>query len=620
MIRTLAAPPTVATKKTRDSSTTLLSLVTDLFRHISPRRRFQFTLLLGLTLLSAVAEAVSLGAVVPFIGILTQPEKVFRSPATAGVISALGITSPEQLILPLALTFAIAGLFAGGLRLTLLWISIRLAQMTGADLSIQVYRRTLYQPYSVHVARSSSEIISGITQKVTTATALLMSLATVVTSSLLFAAILATLLAIDPRVAAIALGSFGSGYALIAWFTRKRLVRNSECIAREQNTVVKALQEGLGAIRDVLLDGTQAVYSDAYGRAIHKLQLAAGENTYINQFPRYAMETLGMVLVAALAYSVSGQPGSVGAALPVLAALGLGAQRMLPLLQQLYGNWSLVVGSQAGLADVLDLLDQPLPDDADQPEPDPLEFHDSITLDNVRFRYSSSGPWILGGINLIIAKGSRIGFVGTTGSGKSTTLDLLMSLLDPIEGRILVDGHPISIERRRPWQRTIAHVPQSIYLADTTIAENIAFGVPRGQIDHARVREAAIRAQIAEFIESRPEGYNALVGERGVRLSGGQRQRIGIARALYKQATVLVFDEATSALDGDTESAVMSAIEALNRDLTILVVAHRLTTLQYCDTIVELARGQVVAQGSYEYFMKKPSGSSDGEHRSLSKA
>jgi ATP-binding cassette subfamily B protein len=521
----------------------------------------------------------------------------------AGVVRTLGIASATDLVLPLTVAFAVAAVVATGLRLLLLWVSIRLANATGADLSIEVYRRTLYQPYRVHVARNSSEIISGITQKVSTVTSVLISIVTVAISAALFAAILLTLLAIDPVVTAVAAISFGGGYGIFAWQTHHRLVRNSQCIAQEQTQVVKALQEGLGAIRDVLLDSTQAVYCGIYRKAIQQLQRAVGENTYINQAPRYAMEALGMVLIAALAYALSHRTGGLRAVLPLLGVLALGAQRLLPLLQQLYGNWTVVAGSQAALVDVLALLDQPVPADAYQPAPAPLLFRDAISFDNVRFRYGGDGPWVLDGINLTIHKGARVGFVGRTGSGKSTASDLLMTLLDPTRGKILVDGEPIGSELRRAWQRTIAHVPQSIFLADTTIAENIAFGVPPEQIDLDRVRQAADQAQIAEFIESRPESYRAFVGERGIRLSGGQRQRIGIARALYKQATVLIFDEATSALDSTTEEAVMSAIENLNHDLTILIIAHRLTTLRHCDTIVQLERGQIVAQGSYEHFM-----------------
>jgi ATP-binding cassette subfamily B protein len=376
-------------------------------------------------------------------------------------------------------------------------------------------------------------------------------------------------------------------------------VYNGQCIAQEQTQVVKALQEGLGAIRDVLLDGTQNVYCDVYRKAILKLQRAGGENNFINQAPRYAMEALGMALIAAFVLALSHRPGGVAAALPILGMLALGAQRLLPLMQQLYGNWSVVAGSKAALADVMALLDQPLPAQAGQPEPEPLKLRDAIRFDNVGFRYGSNGPLVLDGINLTIPKGARVGFIGSTGSGKSTSLDLLMGLLEPTQGKILVDGQPVSLQHQRAWQRTVAHVPQSIFLADRTIAENIAFGILPEQIDLERVRRAAQQARIAEFIESRPEAYSAVVGERGVRLSGGQRQRIGIARALYKQASVLIFDEATSALDNETEQAVMQAIERLSEDLTILIIAHRLTTLKNCDLIVKLDCGKIIEKNTY---------------------
>ena len=581
-------------------------MLVQLFKQISRRRRYQFMILLGLTLISAFAEVVSLGAVVPFIGILTQPEKVFNAPLMSGIFQGLGITSAADLVLPLTIAFVVAALFTGVLRLLLLWASIRLANATGADLSVEVYRRTLYQPYRVHVARSSSEIISGITQKVGTTTSVLTSLVTVITSTALFAAILITLFVIDPVVATVAVIGFGASYGVITWKTRHRLKNNSQCIAQQQTQVVKSLQEGLGAIRDILLDGTQAVYCEAYKKAVIQLQRATGENQYITLGPRYVMEALGMVLITTFAYALSYQSGGIGAALPILGALAFGAQRLLPLLQQLYGNWSFVAGSQAALIDVLDLLEQSLPDDAHQPAPAPLEFQTAIRFDNVRFQYSSDGPWVLGGINLSITKGARIGFIGSTGSGKSTALDLLMSLLEPTQGRILVDGQPISGKHRRAWQRTLAHVPQSIYLADASIAENIAFGVPPDRIDLDRVRQAASKAQIAEFIEGRPEGYSAIVGERGIRISGGQRQRIGIARALYKQATVLIFDEATSALDNETEHIVIEAIEGLHQDLTILIIAHRLTTLRNCDQIIELGNGCVLRTGSYQSLIDRP--------------
>lgn len=554
-------------------------------------------------LVSACAEVISLGAIIPFLAVLVAPEKVFSHPLVQGVAPSFGVTSPAELLLPLTVAFAVAALGAGGIRMLLLWAGMRFAYASGADFSMEVYRRTLYQPYRVHVARNSSVVISGLTTKVSSAAYVLHYLLILVSSAALLAAVMLALLAINAMVALVAAAVFGASYGLITWIFRKRLERNSELIARESTQVVKALQEGLGAIRDVLLDGTQPLYCEIYRRADYPQRLATGNNAFIGGSPRFAMEALGMVLIAALAYGLSSQTGGVAAALPVLGALALGAQRLLPALQQSYSAWVGIASFQASLTDTLELLDQPLPVEARQPPPAPLVFGDAICFEAVRFRYGSDGPWVLDDINLRIPKGARIGIVGSTGSGKSTLLDLLMGLLEPTQGLIRVDGRPINVGRMRAWQRAIAHVPQSIYLADASLAENIAFGVPREAIDMQRVLDAARQARISDFVESRSGGFDALVGERGIRLSGGQRQRIGIARALYKQATLLVFDEATSALDNATEREVMDAIEGLGRDLTILIVAHRLTTVKRCDTLVELAGGRIVAQGSYEKLL-----------------
>ena len=577
-----------------------------LWCHLTHRRQLQFGLLMGLMLVSAFAEVVSLGAVLPFLGVLVAPDRVFSHPIVADVAQTWGMTSADQLVLPLTVAFATAALIAGAIRILLLWASTRIAFATGADLGIEAYRCTLYQPYRVHMTRNSSEVISGITNKVNNVVFMvLLPLLTLVSSTVLLVAIMIALIAINPMVASVAAVGFGASYALISWMSRRRLHRNSMRIAYEQTQVVKALQEGLGGIRDVLLDGTQPVYCDIYRQADHPLRRAQGNNAFIGGSPRYFMETLGLVLIAGLAYALSRQVGGIAAALPVLGALAFGAQRLLPALQQIYSAWASIAGSYASLADTIELLDQPLVAELLQPAPATLLFQKDIQFRDARFRYTDDGPWVLDGLNLTIPKGARVGFVGNTGSGKSTTLDLLMGLLVPTEGELLVDGQPISGIRVRAWQQTIAHVPQSIYLADATLADNIAFGVPPANIDLDRVRQAAHQAQIADFIESSPEGYQAYVGERGIRLSGGQRQRIGIARALYKQASVLVFDEATSALDNATEQSVMDAIEGLSSDLTILLIAHRLTTVRRCDIIVELEHGRVVAQGTYKQLLER---------------
>jgi ATP-binding cassette, subfamily B, bacterial PglK len=582
----------------------LANLLSSLWSHLSVRRRRQFRLLTVLMLLSAFAEVISVSAVLPFLGVLLQPERVFKYRIIARAAHAWGITSGDQLVLPMTLAFAIAALVAGAIRTLMLWVNTRLAYASGADLSMEAYRRTLYQPYSVHVSRSSGEVISGIVNSVNSATGVLLSSLSLISAAVLLVFVILALIAISPVVATVSTMSFGAGYALINWISRRRLKLNSERIEREHTQVIKALQEGLGGIRDVLLDGTQPVYCAVYQKSDQQLRAAYGTNFFIAGSPRFVMEALGMVLIAILAYGPSRHPGGIATALPVIGALALGAQRLLPALQQMYYAWANIIGNQASLAAVLELLNQPLPPNVGQAAPDPLPFTESIRFDNVRFRYAPDQPWVLDGFNLTIPHGARVGFVGSTGSGKSTALDLLMGLLLPTGGGLLVDGEPVSGNRVSAWQRTIAHVPQSIYLSDATVAENIAFGVPREMIDMDRVRLAARQAQIADFIEGRADGYDGFVGERGMRLSGGQRQRIGIARALYKRASVLVFDEATSALDNETERSVMDSIETLHRDLTILLIAHRLTTVRRCDIVVELDHGKVVAQGSYEHLLQ----------------
>jgi len=582
------------------------SLFLRLWHHINPRRRKQFGLLLILMVVAAFAEVISIGAVLPFLAVLTAPERMFALPAAQPVLQALRITTPERMLLLLTAGFALAAVGSGGVRLLLLWASTRLSFATGADLSISIYRRTLYQPYSEQVSRNSSEIITGISNKANGVIfGVIVPLLTLFSASVILLAITVALVMVDPLIALLALGGFGSIYGLVIYLSRSSLQRNSRRIAKESTEVVKALQEGLGGIRDVLIDGSQATYCSVYRNADMPLRRAQGSNVFMSGSPRFGMEALGMVLIATLAYVLAMQPDGVARAIPVLGALALGAQRMLPVLQQAYGSWTQIKGQQASLRDTLDLLDQPLPAYADEPPATPLPFHHEIALEKLSFRYSESTPWVLRQLSLNIPKGSRIGFIGATGSGKSTLLDIVMGLLEPTEGTMSIDGTPVTLQQTRAWQSHIAHVPQAIFLSDNSIEENIAFGVQKHKIDKERVREAARQAQIHDIIESWQKGYQTVVGERGIRLSGGQRQRIGIARALYKQADVIIFDEATSALDNTTEAAVMQAIEELHEDLTVLIIAHRLTTLKNCTQIVELADGGIKRIGSYEEIVSK---------------
>jgi ATP-binding cassette, subfamily B, bacterial PglK len=582
----------------------LTVLLRRLWQHLENRRHKQFFFLLILTLVSSILEVISLGAVIPFIGALTSPEKLFAQSFIVKVSMAFGIDTAQQLALPFTILFVVAALVAASTRLLLLWARNRLAYASGADISKEVYRRTLYQTYDVHLTQNSSEIISGITTKVSVVVGVFNHLLILITSVVLLVFIMVTLIAINPFIAFVITIGFGLAYYIVASLSRRQLKLNSRIIAEGSTDLIKVLQEGLGGIRDITLNGSQQMYCELHGKADYKLRKAMGNNNYISGSPRYIMEGLGMILIAALAYTLSLQTEGIESALPLLGALALGAQRLLPALQQSFSAWAAIVGSQASLVDLLQLLNKEIPKEFTIPIATELSFGDAIHLDTVSFRYTNDGPWVLKDLSLKIHKGNRIGIVANTGCGKSTTLDILMGLLMPSKGQLLIDGITLNNELLRGWQQNIAHVPQSIYLSDNTIAENIAFGVPVNDIDIVRVKLAAQRANIAEFIENKPNGYQELVGERGIRLSGGQSQRIGIARSLYKKATVLIFDEATSALDNSTEKSIMEAIAMLSRDLTIIIVAHRITTVQHCDVIFELDKGRVVAQGSYQELLK----------------
>ena len=578
------------------------------WRHINMRRRMQFGLLFLLMVLTSFAEVISIGAVLPFLGVLTAPERIFDHAAAQPLIQVLNLTESEQLLLPLTIIFAAAVLVAGLMRIILLFGQTRLSYSIGADLSYDIYYRTLYQPYAVHVARNSSAVISGISQKANTVVGSVISpVITILSSILMLVSILGVLLSIDKMVAVFAFVGFGLIYVIVIFATKKSVARDSLRINHESTQVIKALQEGLGGIRDVLIDGTQAVYCNEYRNSDIPLRRALANLSILKGLPRFGIEALGMLLIAVLAYTLAISSSGITNSIPVLGALALGAQRLLPLLQQAYSSWIAIRGGQASVTEVLNLLDQPLPAYADAILTSTIPFKQSITLKNLAFKYTENSPWVLqSNLSVSISKGSRIGLIGATGSGKSTLLDIIMGLLEPVSGSLQIDGVDITEQNQRGWQKHISHVPQTIFLTDSSISENIAFGVPLEQIDHARVCQSAQKAQISQTIESWSKQYNTPVGERGVRLSGGQRQRIGIARALYKQTDVLIFDEATSALDNDTERAVMEAVEDLDDKLTVIIVAHRLTTLKNCTQVIEIEDGKIKRMGTYAEIVDQP--------------
>jgi ATP-binding cassette, subfamily B, bacterial PglK len=583
----------------------LNSLLRRIWKVISKRRKFQFGLLLILILLCSFMELVSIGAALPFIAILTSPEMVFEHPVGQFGAKLLGLTTPEQLLAPITILFAIAAIIAGAMRVVLLYINIRVSYATGADLSLAIYRLTLYQSYVDHSKLNSSHVINSVINKANGCIhSTILPFVTLVSSIILLITIITPLLFLTPKVTFFVLTGFALIYAVIMKSSHKIINKDSDNIAVKSTLVIKAVQEGLGGIRDVIVNGNQDLYCNIYRDSDLALRKAQGNINFISNSPRFLLEALGLVLIAFLGFFLSQQSGSITNAIPILGTLAMAAQRLLPALQQAYSSWTTMRGGQASLRDALETLELPQQNHNVNASLTPIPFQHSLEINNVSFSYSQNLPNILKGINLKIDKGSRVGIIGKTGSGKSTLTDIIMGLLEPSSGRLLVDNHIIEKTNLQAWRAHISHVPQDIFLADSTIKENIAFGINPHEIDHERVVRAASQAQINKTIEGWDKRYNTLVGERGAFLSGGQRQRIGIARALYRKSDLIILDEATSALDYDTEKYVMEAVECLSKELTLVIVAHRITTLKHCDIIIELSDGKVKRLGQYETFLK----------------
>ena len=571
----------------KDHST--IYLTKKLFLLMERRRRYQFLILLTLMILTSMFEVISIGAVIPFLGVLIEPSNIFELPAAQSFIQFLGVDRPTQIIFPISALFAIAVVMSGAMRVILLWASVKFSFILGVDLSVGIFTQVINQPYIAHTKQNSSEILSAISIKIAQViNGVVLSVLNMIGSFIICIAIITILLVINPGASLIAILFFSLLYLFFYLYVKQKLKVNSLNITRESSSVIKILQEALGGIRDIIIDGNQQFYRSIFWRADLVFRKSLGNNLFITNSPRYFMETFGVLLIVLLAYMLSTQgEKSFADGIPVLGALALGAQRLLPVMQIFYNSWGNIKGTHFVLEEVLGFLninDNKMMNVINND----CAFEKNIRLKDVSFGYDENSLPAINKINIDIKKGDCIGIIGKTGSGKSTLIDIMMGLLDPTHGTLEVDENVITSSNRRAWQSRIAHVPQNIYLSDSTIEENIAFGIPVEEIDNSLVRLAAISANIDSVINEWPLKYKTILGERGIRLSGGQRQRIGIARALYKQADVLFLDEATSSVDTTTESSIMKAIDELGNDVTLIIIAHRITTLKNCSRILEL--------------------------------
>jgi len=575
----------------QDKSKGIIKELFFLIKKLTKRRRIQLASIIILSFFSAIFEIISLAALIPFLEILNDDGSSFNEPVINNFILILKDYSGNDFSYYLTLIFVGITILSGFFRFILLWIQTRVTHLIGADISVMIYSKSLYQPYSSHIKKNSSDIISSISTKVDRLVRdSLVNVLLVISSGLMSVSLICFLFYIEPVVALGSFGSFGFIYLVIILLSKKFLKRDSKAINHYQNLVFKALSEGFGGIKDIIINRSQEVFINKYRSSDIPMRRAHANIAIIGGAPRFALEALGFTTFALIAFILKINGYSGAETTSILALFAISSMKIIPLLQQIYAGISGISGSRFFLYDINDFLSLEIHDPKNIKK---INFNSEIKIENVSFRFSENDEWILKDFSMTIPSGKMVGIIGSTGSGKSTLLNIIMGLLIPNVGNLQIDNELIDENLVLSWRKKIAYVPQEIFLNDSSIYENIALGVDLNKIDHDRVKKVSKSAMIYNDIISWSDGFKTKVGERGVNISGGQKQRIGLARALYRQPELLILDEATSALDYKTEREVMKAVESLSKNLTVIIVAHRLETLKNCDMIIELNNDNV---------------------------
>lgn len=590
----------------------MLKQMHELYTLLTKPQRRRLIRLQILIIIMAFAEVASVIAIGPFMAVVGDMSRLEGEGWLAQAYTLSGVDSPERFLTMMGAAVLGVLILAALFSMYTTWRLSLYGAHVGAELSSRLYLYYLHQPWLFHAGGSSSRLINRVSQEVQRVTTKIINPFMQFNAKVVMVSCMSlTILIYNPVVAVSGLVIFVTTYMLLYKTVRRFLIANGRRISKAQTKRFKLMTEGFGGIKDLLLLRRQDTYTHQFDKASHRVARGQGVTQGLSDAPRYAIELVafGSVIVLVL-YLLNIHQGNLGAILPALSIYALAGFKMLPAYQKIYSAISNIRGNMAAYEAIRgDLLASRTPEayvtGADQSEAAPMVPEASIQLENVVFQYPGKEDAALNGLTLTIPARSRVGLVGESGSGKSTAVDLLLGLILPQQGRVLVDGVPLNEENLANWQAGVGFVPQHIFLADASILENVAFGLPRDRIDVEQVKEALRMAQLDTLVDSMPAGVETQVGERGVQLSGGQRQRIGIARALYRKAHVLVLDEATSALDGITEKRVMSDIEQVAGGKTLVMIAHRLSTVRGCDIIYVLDAGRVVDSGTYDELAER---------------
>ena len=587
----------------------MIKTIIEFFSLLTSSQRRRFYTLQILVVIMTFAEVASIFSITPFMAIVGDPSILEKEGFLGMLYIRSNLGEPYQFIFYFGLIVLVILIISALISIFITWRLAMFATKIGVEIGDRLYSHYLNRDWLFHTMTSSSNLTKKISSETTRITdTFLLPLMYMNARLFLTLFVFLILLVYDPIVSIICLIVFSVAYIVIIKLARTRLEINSKNISAMFLERFKLMSEGFGGIKEVLLLGKSSEFKKRFTKAGDKLAYSQGVNKAIALIPRYFMELLGFAsMVLLVIYLITNSKSDLGLILPILSIYGIAGVKLLPALQQIYSSITTIRGNLSAYESIREDLININMEVAQKVEDNKQVWskHNEISLKNITFNYPGKKSFALKDVSLTIKANTTVGFVGTSGSGKSTLIDVIIGLIKPQQGEIIIDRIPLIKQNLRTWQNKIGIVPQAIFLTEGTIAENVAFGIPHDLIKHEQVKKVLKLAHLEEWVLGLDNGVHSKVGERGIKLSGGQKQRIGIARALYYEADVLVFDEATSALDGITEKAIMRAINDFTGKKTLIMIAHRLTTVQKCDQIFMMNKGSIVDKGTYQQLLEK---------------
>ncbi|WP_333954939.1 ABC transporter ATP-binding protein [Psychrobacter sp. S4(2024)] len=588
----------------------MLKVIKQLFSLFTDRQLKQFYTLQVLVVVMAFTELLGIASIAPFMALVGDISILEGESIFSELYQMSGLSNPMEFLFYTGLIVLLMLTFSTIVSMFTIWKLSIFGARIGTEIADRLYAYYMQQNWQFHASGSSAQLTKQVSMEaMRISNGIVQPLMQMNAKVVLALFIAISIIIYDPIVAILGLSIFSLAYFILFRLVRKKLVSNGQKLSQVATDRFRLMNEGFGGIKDVLLLNRSHDFVERFQDSGKIFARAQGTNIAISQVPRYFIELIAFgAMVSLILVLIKLHSGNLGEVLPILAVYALAAFKLLPALQQIYSSVSSIKGNTAAFEAVKDDLKHSFENQKTISKASiatAISLSKSITLKDIKFSYPDKDRAAVNCVNMDIPVNSVIGLVGSSGSGKSTLIDILLGLLTPQQGSLYVDDIPITADNKRAWQDLLGFVPQSIFLSEGTIAENIAFGVPKKDINLEEVNKAIALANLNELVEELPEGVHTKVGERGVQLSGGQRQRIGIARALYHEAEVLVFDEATSALDGITEKIVMDAIHEFSGKKTIIMIAHRLKTVQKCDLIYFMEQGKIIDYGTYQQLVEK---------------